>query len=317
MKWLRHIRLLLVIGGIIIAVLALPRLVFLARAPVLVLTEEPFIAVYGEARLKKERKSAERALFRRVKPVVIADGVSYDMVIYAITGASKRPKCVIFPRSQAEAAQRFHEQFPEQPAVILRGLVLAQELPAPDGFLCVYGTDREADMYRAGLCAGILGAERRNLTDQAEEQPEKQPNTTKTYVLWQDNTMQGTDREHFSRGIRESDPESNAIFVNVAVQLPDVKGIACVTLTGAGAEFLERNVPIPLILFSWVDPYVLPREVVVQFDDSVWALAAPAARMAALGQADGKIPSKPLIFSQKIAHNGVFRMLQKSAKKMP
>jgi len=310
--------------GAAAVVLAAPLVVFYARAPVLVVTEAPFAALYGQARLKGERSSAALALFRRVKPVMIADGVSPDMVIFAITEASRRPRCVLFSRSQAMAALYFHEQYPKIPAVVLTGLVSAPELPPPDGFLCVYSTDFEVDIYRAGLCAGILGVERRNLALQAEKQDEKKPesatppaNIAKTYILWQDKFVQTAERELFSRGVREQDPESSTIFINVAAQLPDVKGIACVTLTGAGAEYLEKTSPVPLILFSWLDPAVFPRAVAVQFDDSVWALAAPAARKAMHGQAEGKIPSKPLIFSRKTADNSIFKMLKKSAKKMP
>ena len=293
--------------GIVGAVLAVPFVVFYARSPVLVVTEAPFVALYGQARLKKERAFAVRALFRQVKPVMVADVVSPDMVMYAITDAARRPRCVLFPRSHALSALRFHEEYPEIPAVILSGLVTTPELPPPDGFLCVYSTDREVDLYRAGLCAGILGAARRN----------SEPDTPQTYVFWQDSSMPVAGRELFSQGLREQDPESNAIFINLAAQLPDAKGIACITLTGAGAEYLERKAAVPIILFSWLDPALLPREVAVQFDDSVWALAVPASRLALQRQAEGKIPSKPLTFSPKTADNSIFRMLEKSAKKMP
>jgi len=313
---MRRIRL-LVVCGIVVAVLVAPLMVFYVRAPVLAVTEVPFVALYGEARLKKERNSAAFALFRQVKPVLIADGVSPDMVLFAIAEASRRPRCVLFPRSQAQAALRFHEQSPEIPIAVLSGLVSVPELPPSDGFLCVYGTDREVDLYRAGLFAGVLGIARRNLAPQIEKQDEKKPNSPQTYVFWQDRSMTAEGRELFSRGVREQDPESNAIFINVAAQLPDVRGIACLALTSAGAEYLERNAPVPLILFSWLDPAIVPQDVVIQFDDSVWALAAPAARMAMRKQAEGKIPSKPLIFSRKIADNSVFRGLEKSAKKMP
>jgi len=290
-------------GGMAVAVMAAPLVVFSARAPVLVVTEAPFIALYGEARLQAARASARRALFRRVKPVLLADGVSPDMVIFALGEAARRPACVLFPRSQATAALRFHEQFPDIPAAVLCGLAAVPELPPPDGLLCVYATDREADMYRAGLFAGILGSARR---------PQAQH-----YVFWQDRFMPEGGRELFSRGVREYNPEANALFINVAAQLPDLAGIACITLTGAGAEYLERTGSVPQILFGWLDPAMLPRDVLVQFDDSVWALAAPAARMALSGQAAGKIPSEPLIFSAKIADNSVFRRLEKSAKKRP
>jgi len=311
-------RIWLLVGlGMVAVVLAAPLTVFFVRSPVLVVTEASFVALYGEARLKEERTAAGRALFRQVKPVFVVDGVSSDMVIFAINEASPQPACVLFPLSQAQSARRFHEQFPETPAVILNGLVTAVNLPLPDGFLCIYGTDRAVDLYRAGLFAGILGISRRNLALQSEKQDGIPSNSPQTYVFWQDLFMPTDGRELFLRGVRENDPDANVIFINVAAQLPDAQAIACATLTGAGAEFLERSAPIPQVLFSWMNPALVPRDVIVQLDDSVWALAVPAARMAMQQQAEGKIPSRPLIFSQKIPDNSLFRILEKSAKKMP
>jgi len=328
---LRHIRLLVILAAIGVAV-AVPFAVFSLRSPVLVVTDAPFIALYGKTSLQRQQFSASVALFRRVKPVMIADGVSSDMVVFALREAASQPLCVLFARSQALAALSYHEQFPEIPVVVLRGLVSVPELPSPDGLLCVYETDREVDLYRAGLCAGILGRAKRNLAQKTEkpaknepepaatprtEAPASQANPPQTYVLWQDRFVQGAGRELFSRGVQEEDPESNAIFINLAVQMPDVKRVACLTLTGAGFEYLEGNPPIPLILFTWLNPALTSREVIVQFDDSPWALAVPAVRMAVLQQAEGKIPSKPLIFSRKTANNRIYQALKKSAKKMP
>jgi len=72
-----------------------------------------------------------------------------------------------------------------------------------------------------------------------------------------------------------------------------------------------------LILFTWLDPSMLPAETAAAFDDSTWALVVPAARMAASGQAEGKIPSKPLLFPGKSADNGINQTLKQLAKKMP
>ena len=313
---MRRIRLLVVLG-VVCAALAVPYLIFMIRPPVLIITEAPFAALYGEANLRRQRDSVSRALFRQVKPVKLADGVSHDMVIYAISEGSSRPFCVLFPYTQAQAALRFHEQFPEIPAVVLSGLAPVSGL-SPDGFLCVYGTDREADLYRAGLCAGILGVARRDVAQQTEKQAEIQPESAaRMYVLWQDRFVQAAGRELFSRGVKEEDPESNVLFINTAAQMPDVRGISAVTLTGAGAEYLEKNPSIPVILFTWLDPALTAQEVAVQFDDSPWALAVPAVRMAVQQEAEGKIPSNPLIFPGKTADNTVSRALKKSVKKMP
>jgi hypothetical protein len=311
---MRFLRLPVVILAVLGVVIAVPCIFFYIRAPVLVVTDASFVELYGKSPLRRQRFSAERTLFRPVKPVLIADGAGSDIVSIAITAASDRPFCVLFPRSQAAAAQYFHEEFPEIPAVVLRGLVQAPQIQSPDGVLCLYSTDRQTDLYRAGLCAGILGGMKQQTTPKTDDKEEP---PLKTFVLWQDRQIRDPEREIFSQGIREIDAESTVTFVNNAATLPDMNGISCTVLTGAGGEFMERSPSMPVILFSWVDPSLTPQEVKVLFDDSVWALVVPAVRMAREGQAEGAIPSKPLILSRKIADNNVIRALQNSAKKVP
>ncbi|MCL2128144.1 MAG: hypothetical protein FWH38_07815, partial [Treponema sp.] len=108
-----------------------------------------------------------------------------------------------------------------------------------------------------------------------------------------------------------------AVFVNSAAELPDPSGISCLALSGAGADYFEKSPKTPLLLFTWLDPALVPREVAVMFDDSPLALAAPAARMAAAGLAEGQIPSKPLILAAKTAGRGITRQLKNSVKKTP
>jgi len=305
---------------IIIALLAMPVVVFYIRPPVLIVTDALFAALYGKSHLRQQQIFASLALFRRVKPVMVADGATPDVVNLAIRGVDSRPSCVLFARNQASAALFFHERFPEIPVALLSGLVSVPEIPSPDGFLCVYGTNRSVDLYRAGLFAGILGSippKQPQKTEKKGESTAVSPNPTpKTYVLWQDRYTQAAEKELFSRGVQEYDPKSAVVFVNTASEMSSMK-ISCTVLSGAGIEYLEKNPKMPLILFSWLDPELTAREVIVLFDDSVWALAVPAVRMAIRRQAEGKIPSRPLIFSAKIADNSIFRMLKKSAKKMP
>jgi hypothetical protein len=300
---LKYAKMLAVSTGIIIA-LAIGVLVFNRRPPVLVVTDAPFIELYGKDRLRRQRIASSFALLRRVKPVITADGASSDIIAVAVSEAAKRPYCVLFPSYLAPAAERYHLEFPEIRAVILCGFSLTSSLPQPDGVLCVYRTDLETDMYRAGLFAGMLGLKKSS----AEAK--------KTCFLWQDRYIQAQDREVFSRGLKESDPEAVARFANYASDIPGSDSISCAVLTRAGADFLDRNPKIPLILFSWLDPYMLPAETAAVFDDSTWALVVPATRMAANSQAEGKIPSK-LVFSGETADNGIDRILKRLAKKMP
>jgi len=295
-------------SAIALGVMALPPLVFFVRAPVLVVTDAQFAALYGAARMKRQRASASLALFRRVKPVMVADGASPDILVVAISKAASRPFCVLFPRSQAPAAERYHQEFPEIPAVLLAGLVPASSLPTPEGSLRVYETDRDADLYRAGLFAGLL----------ADPRPVGQePESRRTVALWQDRAVTAAQRDLFIRGARERYPETGVVFANAAGEMPDAEGLSCAVVTGAGVEYLERRPQVPVVLFSWLDPALVPREVAVLFDDSPWGLAVSAARMAAGHQTGGKIPSKPLILSGNVGNNGTFRMLRQAAGRIP
>jgi len=292
-------------AAIIIIALAVAALVFYGRSPVLVVTDAPFIELYGKVRLRRRQIASSFALFRRVKPVITADGASPDILVAAISESGRHPYCVVFPAYLAPAAGRFHQQFPETRAVVLIGYNSSSDLPPPDGVLCVYRTDLESDLYRAGLFAGLLGLKKSS------------PDAKRTCFLLQDSYIQAAEREVFSRGLRESDPGAVARFVNSALDMPGPEGISCVVLTRSGAEYLEENAKTPLILFTWLDPSMLPAETAAVFDDSTWTLVVPAVRMAVSSQAEGKIPSKPLFFSGETADNGIGQSLKRLAKKMP
>jgi hypothetical protein len=301
---LKHIKLLAVTAAVLIAI-GVTALVFYRRPPVLVVTDALFIELYGKERIRRQRTASSLALFRMVKPVITADGASPDIIVTAIAEAAKRPYCALFPAYLAQAAERFHQEFPETPAVILSGFSVSSGLPQPDGVLCVYRTDIDTDQYRAGLFAGVIGLKKSS------------PDAKRTCFFWQDRNMQAAGREIFSRGLTESDPDAAARFGNSASDIPELEGISCVVLIRSGTDYLDKNAKIPLILFSWLDPYMLPAEAVAVFDDSTWALVVPSVRMAASSQAEGKIPSKLLFFSGETADNGIVRILRRLARKTP
>jgi len=301
----KNIKPLPVTAVIIIIAAAVTASVFYGRPPVLVVTDAPFIELYGKERIRRQGNASSLALFRRVKQVITADGASPDIIAEAVSGAARKPYCVLFPGYLAQAAERYHMQSPETPAVILSGLSPSSGLPGPDGVLCVYRTDLETDLYRAGLFAGLIGLKR------------SAPDAQRTCFFLQDRYIQAAEREVFSRGLRESDPEAVARFAGSASDIPGSGNISCVVLTRSGAEYMDRNAKNPLILFTWLDTSMLPAETAAVFDDAAWALVVPAVRMAVSGQAEGKIPSKPLVFSKEKADNGIGGILKQLAKKTP
>ncbi|MCL1836275.1 MAG: hypothetical protein FWG46_01875 [Treponema sp.] len=302
---------LVVILAAALAVGALPALVYLARSPVLIVTDAPFAALYGPDRMKKEQSAASRALFRRVRPVPVADGAGPDIVEIAITKASARPFCVLFPRRLSVAAERYHGQFPDIRSVIIGGTTPASELPAPDDSLFVYGTDRDTDLYRAGLLAGLLAGLKQAPPGEEGFPPQR------TIVLWQDRFVTADQRDLFSRGAMERDGETAVVFIRGSGEMPEADTLSCVVLAGTGVDYLDRRPRSPVVFFSWLDPAMASPEIAVLFDDSPWGLAVPAAILAGKSQNQGQIPSKILILSDNIADNGIFRTLRKSAIKIP
>jgi hypothetical protein len=292
-------------AAVVAAAFAVTVIVFYSRSAVLVVTDAAFIELYGKERIRRRGREASFALFRRVKPVITADGASPDILVAAASEAARHPYCVLFPGYLARAAELFHLQFPEIRVVIIGGFNAPSDLPRPDGGLCVYRTDLAVDLFRAGLFAGLIGLKRSPTEAQ------------RTCFLWQDRFIRTAEREFFSIGLMESDPGAVARFINSAPDIAGLEGVSCVVLTRSGAEYLENDAKIPLILFTWLDPSMLPAETAAVFDDSTWALLVTAARMAAGNQSEGKIPSKPLVFSGETADNGIDRILKQLAKKTP
>jgi hypothetical protein len=309
---------LLVSLSLLAAGLATPALVFFTRPPVLVVTNVSFAELYGAERMRRQGRSASLDLFRPVKPVVVADDAAPDVLAIAVSAAAKKPFCVLFPYIQVETARRYHEEFPQIPVVVFSGRAGTSGLPPADGVLCVYGTDRGTDMYRAGLMAGIIGAAVRNAAqiaaDEASEMNENE-RILRDVLLLQDRSLTGAETDRFSDGVMEEDPESGVIFVRNAAEVPGPERITCAVISGGGNDYIEKNPKIPIILFTWTDPSFVSDEVAVIFDDSPWALAVPAVRMAVVKLAEGKIPSKPLILRGGVADKSISKRLKNSAKK--
>lgn len=279
-------------------ILIILSLVFVLRDPVLLVTDLPFTALHGVWRARQRQILASLVLFRRVQAVTVADGVGSDVLVLSIEDTSSRPAYVLFPRRYREAAGRYHEQFPHIPVVLLDGRLSRADQAGKNGEILVYNTDREMDFYRAGLCAGIIGG-----AGEGE------------IVLFQDPSIMPEDREAFSRGLKEQIPEKTALFLSMNAVMPNTGGLACLVLAGAGGENLEKNLTDPVILFSWLDPALTAQETAVIFDDSPWAMVIPAVKMAAKKQAQGKIPSQALVFSERIADNDIFHKLKKAVGK--
>jgi hypothetical protein len=273
-------------------------LFFITRPPVLILTDISFASLYGGRRMLMRQVYASLVLFRPVAPVPVAESVGADVIVYAVEDVAaklfSRPLCVLFPGRYAEAAVLYRQNFPETPAVLVAGPETTRT-----GFedLPVFTTDRPRDFYRAGLCAAILAGEKQG----------KIP-------VFLDRFAQSAEREAFIRGLREGGNQSSPFFLHTFSELFDFSDVSCAVLAGSGGEYLEQNLAFPVILFTWMDPELIPREVVLAFDDSAWGLAIPAAKMAAAKETKGLIPSDLLIFSARIADKDILRQIKSTVR---
>lgn len=275
-------------------------LFFLSRPPVLIITDAPFMAMYGPRRMLWRQVRASLFLYRPVVPVLIGEGAAPDVLAFAVDDAvsrilfSRRPHCVLFPYRYADGARRYRELFPETPAALLQG---RYENGGGTAGLSVFSIDLERDFRRAGLFAAAFGKRK-----------------TGSIVLFQERLNQTAVRAAFQDGLRQGGYTAEPLFLNDFSELHSSMDIACVVLAGSGAEYLDQNFPYPVILFTWLDPDQTAREGALIFDDSLWALAVPLVKAVAEKRSGGRIPSEALIFSARIADKDILRQIQKAAR---
>jgi hypothetical protein len=284
-------RRLVIVIPVIVLLLALPFVVFLARAPVLVLTDASFDGIYGEKRSNSARSGLSLKFFRRVKAVRINENSDTGMQVFALEAASSRPYCVLIPYRYAEGGRRYAEQFPDIPVGVLGVPFLnsrgEEENVSPTGRIQFFRTDRERDFYLAGRCAALLA-------DRGTVMVYHNRDTT----AFRDAIKQGMDEgpEPLSR--------RDLQFMGPGAETSDFGGVSCVIFERADQTFFEKGPKIPIILFSWIDPDLTSRETRVIFDDSPWAQAVEAVKMTVQGSS-GSLPSRLIIPVKKPSETGV------------
>jgi hypothetical protein len=275
-------------------------IVFLVRPPVLIVSDVSFSLLYGVKRFKEETARSSLVLFRRVKPVVVADDAGDDIVQAAVEGASKKPLCVLFPLRFARIAYNYREKNANIPVVLLEGRYTEAVNPASfatgdnteDYF--IYKTDISADFYRAGLAAAILDNEK-----------------NEKITVFLESNIQSQAKEAISKALNDAEKPLQTSFYTVFAQLSGTQNISCVIMAGTGAEYPEKYSDVPVIFFTWINPELIPADIVLVFNDSPIVQAVPAVRMVQTGMKKGQIPSKILYTGGKKLDKDTVRKLRK------
>ncbi|MDR2211028.1 MAG: hypothetical protein LBO65_06115 [Spirochaetaceae bacterium] len=265
----------LVLAGLVLVLTG----IFFCRAPVILVEDEAFTLLYGKKRAFSAALALSLALFRPVKTAVVAPGAGPDLAAQAAAGLSPRPWGVFFPYRYREGARRYLRNRPGFPVAVLAGRQGAEESPGAGGEPLWIGTDTGTDLYRAGAAAGIL-------TKKAGG----------TAVLYHTEPAEDQRRAFTGGFTGQGRPEGALVFVSQAGSaedpaLPGTPG--CVVLAGEGGASM-REAAAPLVLFTWLDPALVPRQGMLIFDDSPWAQLGPALELLKKGE-NGAVPSQMVV----------------------
>lgn len=273
----------------LIAVLV-PLIIFHARSPVLIVSEESFVGLYGEDRIKEETSYASFLLFRRVIIVTVANDAGDDIVPFALAEISSKPFCVLFPLRFSRSARLYKEQNPGIPVILLEGRGTANR----NDFDYIYGTDIESDFQKAALIALTLSEEGR-------------------IAVFIESRIMNQARSAFLEGLGPEKALDTRFYTNFS-QYSEISELSCVVLAGIGGEFYEKKAGVPVITFSWLSPSFIPNDAVLVINDSPVAQALAAVRMAASGENEGKIKSNFVIINHKNIDNKLLRKIKKIGK---
>jgi hypothetical protein len=294
------------------AVISVP-VVFYFRSPVLIVTEQSFMELYGRKRLKNEALLSSITLFRPVRTVEVANDAGDDIVPFAVAEISVKPYCVLFPLRFVLSAQRYKEINPNIPVVVLEGRYLENENPVEKTLganiseYFIYKTDINDDFFNLGLAVSALKQENEPKSDDSAPETEK---SDKIVVFLDKKLTQMKDiflKGLYSRGIL---PETQ--FFNSFSQYSETPNISCVILAGLGFEYLDKKKGVPVIAFTWIAPYLLPFDVVMVINDSPWAQARQAVRMVGAGEKNGSIKSEFVVLNKKKFDGNVIALIKKT-----
>jgi len=302
--------------AVIIAILALiPFIIFNIRAPVLIVTEQSFIELYGKKRLKKESFLSSVALFRAVKTVTLANDASDDVVPFAIAEISVKPYCVLFPLRFVKPAQAYKGLNPEIPVVVLEGRYPQNENPAERTLgaskseYFIYKTDISDDFYRLGL---VISALKPVIPPQKDDSAPEMEKNTKIAVFLDRNSTQMKDI--FLKGLYDNGVLQETRFFYSFSQYSEIPDLSCVVLAGLGYEYLDKKAGVPVISFTWIDPLLLPVDIAMVVNDSPWAQVRQVVGLVKSGEKTGLISSEFLILNSKKFDKGVIALIKKTRK---
>jgi len=310
---MRRIPIPLIVAASLVLAVSLALAFLYTRPPVLIVTEQTFIDLYGKKRIRNEALLSSFFLFRLVKTVAVANDAGDDIVPFAVAEISIKPYCVLFPLRFVQSAQRYRELNPNIPVVVLEGRYPEGENPAEKALgadiseYFIYKTDINDDFYNLGLVISALKPKEEPEND--DSTPETEKNNQIAVYLDQNLTQM---KDIFLKGLYDRGVLMETQFLYYYSQKLEKTDLFCVILTGLGYDYLDKKAGVPVISFTWVDPFFLPSDVVMVINDSPWAQVRQAVGMVGAGQKNGLIKSEFKVLDRKKFDKGVISLIKKT-----
>jgi len=310
----KNLKKILIIFAFTALVLSAPFFILNLRAPVLIVSDEIFLNLYGRERIKKDTFYNSLVLFRNILTVEVANDASEDIIALAVHGVSKNPYCVIFPLRFAASALMYYEHNPGIRTVVLEGRSAETSEIDDSVNIFKYKTDIEADFFKAGFLASAF---KLPPVPESEENPAQNAEDIRkrhiaVFLELRLNNASGLKiKESFLAGMNEhnEDPPEVRYYTSYS-DFSNFTNLSCVILAGIGSEFLENKQGVPIIVFTWLDPALITSNVTVIIDDSPWAQAVQAVRLAESGAKEGLIKSEFLTLDRKKVDKNLLRKIR-------
>jgi len=280
----------------IIGILGLVSAIFFFRSQVLLVTDVYFTTLYGERRTKIKTIETSLRLFRRVKLLTIPDDAGADLIAFSVNNVKGKKYGVLFPYRYIDGARRYKEQASNIPVYVFGGRAQNRDQDNMEGIIFI-GNDAYSDLYRAGGFAAIF-AEKSGGGD---------------VIFFQNEYLSTEERNIFEEGLKNWGFEKLPRYVSMNQDYSDNQNVSCMVMKAPATQFLEENLDLQVILFSWVDPALSPSQVKVMFDDSIWAFAVKALRI----KNSHVLPSEIVFPESRIQDKGVLRNLKNTISNTP
>jgi len=302
-----------IIAAIVVFAVIVTLFIFYTRPPVLIVTEQSFIELYGKERIYNEAFSSSLVMFRPVKIVTVANDAGEDVVPFTVSSASMKPFCVIFPLRFVKSALLYREIAPNIPIVVLEGRYSEEESPLESVLgegkseYFVFRTDIDDDFYKIGLAVTAIKLKPVQKNEDSAPDEQKKGKVV-VFIDYKLNKM----KDVFLRGLYDRGELFETLFFNSYSQYLEMSNLSCVVLAGMGAEFLDRKTDVPVISLTWLTPSLLPFDVVMIVNDSPLAQVRQVVKMVKSGVKNGLIKSEFRILDRAKFDRKVIAIIKKN-----